>query len=118
MQGYPCCAAEGCSKPVEKFKWYCKGHYFSLPDALRGDLWRNWRAAMACYRQPVPQAEQLRRNSAYGQAFRNCQDHLRTVRETTASAMTTVAFDAREFAEKRIEGGAPKAFRYVGGRML
>ncbi len=111
------CAAEGCDVRIGKGKLFCKGHYFSLPKALRDRLWSAWRAAMSAYAR-APRLEQDRLNREYQQAYQDCREHLRTVRPTSAEAMTTTAYDARDFASPHIEGGAPKEFRYVAGRML
>ena len=40
------CAADGCDVPVGRGRIYCRGHYYSLTDALRSRLWAAWRKAM------------------------------------------------------------------------
>lgn len=101
------CAAEGCGVVIGRGKIYCKGHYLSLPDALRARLWATWRAAMNARRGHTPMDRQAQANRAYHEAFLACQEQLRTVRPTTADAMSTVAIAAGD-----------EAVRYVGGRML
>lgn len=108
------CSAEGCTVPIGPGKLFCKGHYFSLPKALMDA----WRTAMDARKNMLPRVEQSRLNALYQVAFQNCCEHLRTARPTTADAMTTVAYDARDYADKVISGGAPTEFRYVDGRML
>ncbi|MFY9350339.1 MAG: hypothetical protein WBL20_03025 [Sphingobium sp.] len=101
------CSAEGCDVPVGKGQLFCKGHYFSLPRALRDALWGAWRAAMNARRDCKPRVEQAAANAAYQVAFQNCCEHLRTARATTAEAMTTVAIAA--------DG---ERVTYANGRML
>lgn len=101
------CSAEGCDVPIGKGKLFCKGHYFSLPKALRFALLDAWRAAMDARKAMRPRVEQSQLNAAYQVAFQNCCERLRTTPTTPAEAMTTVAIAA---------GG--QAVTYVEGRRL
>ncbi len=101
------CAAEGCDARIGRGQLFCKGHYFSLPDALRSRLWATWRAAMNARRGTTTIAQQAEANSAYHEAYLACLDHLRAAPVTPAEAMTTVAIAA-----------SGEAVTYVGGRML
>lgn len=110
------CSAERCGASITR-GWYRKGHWFALPQPLRDAVLAAYNDARKGYcRTDRDQQEQL--NRAYGVAFRDCQDYLRTAPRTDALAMATTAFDARDYADKVITGGAPKEFRYVLGRRL
>lgn len=101
------CSAAGCDVVLHKGQLFCKGHYFSLPTALRWAMLDAWRAAREAYRLRKPRVEQNALNADYQAAFQTCCEHLRTVRPTTADAMSTIAFAA---------SGQPVT--YVEGRML
>ncbi|NML88380.1 hypothetical protein HHL26_04780 [Sphingobium sp. TB-6] len=101
------CAAEGCDVPVGRGHMFCKGHYFSLPQELRDQLWAAWRAAMAARRGTTTIAEQARINRECRQAFQNCRDYLRSAPTTSAAAMATVAIAA-----------SGEQVRFVNGRRL
>jgi hypothetical protein len=70
------CAADGCDVPVGRGRIYCKGHYYSLSDALRSRLWDAWRAAMDAQRGHTPMDKQAQANRAYHEAFLACQQQL------------------------------------------
>lgn len=70
------CAADGCDVPVGRGRIYCRGHYYSLTDALRSRLWAAWRKAMDARRGYTPTDVQAQANRAYHEAFLACQQHL------------------------------------------
>lgn len=87
------CSAEGCAATITR-GWFCKGHWFAIPEDLRRAVLDAFNAATKAHCR-APREEQDRLNRAYGRAFRDCQDHLRrTARATTAEAMTTIAIAA------------------------
>ena len=112
------CAAEGCTVIVGRGKMFCKDHYFALPKGLRDDLWTAWRAAMDARRECRPRLEQSETNADYQRAYQACRDYLRDAPTTDAASMSAIAYDARDFADAQISGGAPKTFHYVEGRRL
>lgn len=101
------CAVEGCSTRLNAGQLFCKAHYFSLPKALKDDLWAAWRVAMNARRGFTPHAEQIAANREYQQAYQACCEYLRTAPTTSAAAMTTVAIAV---------GG--EEVRFVNGRSL
>lgn len=111
------CAKDGCSTLIKR-GWFCKDHWFALPkEEIRDPLLTAFNAATAAHGR-APSEEQERLNRAYGVAFRDAQEFLRRVPRTDAMAMATVAYDARDYASKRISGGQPTEFRYMQGRRL
>ena len=88
------CAVAGCSTRLNAGQLFCKSHYFSLPKALKDDLWSSWRAAMHARRGTTPQAEQLTANREYQRAYQECCEYLRSAPKTSAAAITTVAIAA------------------------
>lgn len=101
------CSADGCDVPIGKGKLFCKGHYFSLPKAVRDKLWCVWRKAMEARRLMRPRLEQNALNAEYQAVFQECCDHLRGARPTTADAMSTSAIAA-----------SGQSVTYIEGRML
>ena len=101
------CAAHGCERTVQRGQLMCKGHWFSLPKAMRDDVWRTWRTCQRHWRGRTDHAQQLREVRAYRDAVRHAVDYLDGVPPTPAAAMETVAIG---------EDGAP--VRYGQGRML
>lgn len=100
------CSAEGCTATITR-GWFCKGHWFAIPEDLRRAVLSAFNAATAAHCR-ARRDEQEALNRAYGSAFRDCQDHLRRVGRTTpAEAMTTVAIAA--------DG---QRVTYANGRML
>jgi hypothetical protein len=111
------CAKEGCQTLIKR-GWFCPSHWYALPkEELRDPLLAAFNAATAAHGR-LPREEQDRLNRAYGVLFREALELLARVPRTDAAVMSTVAYDARDYAEKRIAGGQPKEFRYVGGRRL
>lgn len=110
------CSAERCSATITR-GWFCKDHWFAIPKALRETVLAAFNAARTAHCNAARE-EQEQLNRAYGVAFRDCQDYLRAAPRTDAIAMTTVAFDARDYADKALSGGAATQFTYVEGRRL
>lgn len=94
------CAAEGCRTQITQY-WYCKDHWFGLPQTLQRALLDAYRAARKAHCR-AGREDQERLNRAYGVAFRACQDHLAAARRT----VPPVAY----------EDG--RAVRYAQGRRL
>jgi hypothetical protein len=103
----PRCSAEGCCVPLKKGQLFCADHYYALPRPMRDALWRAWRQAMENWSGKLSLAEQMRREQAYGEAFRAAVEHLRAAPPTPPIARTATATDAT---------GA--TITYVEGRML
>lgn len=99
------CSAERCATTITR-GWYCKDHWFAIPLPLRDAVLAAYSAARKGHCN-APRDEQEQLNRAYGVAFRDCQDYLRTAPRTDAVAMSTVGFD-----------GAGQAVRYAHGRRL
>lgn len=117
----PTCAAEGCSVIVGQGKIFCPDHYYSLPPELRKALWKAWGAAMDARKGRTLLEDQMRINREYQAAYQACWNYLLRAPRTPQQSMSTVAIaadGARDYAAKRITGGAPNEFRYVYGRRL
>lgn len=84
------CAADGCDVSVGRGRIYCRGHYYSLTDALRSRLWATWRRAMDARKGHTPLDKQAQANRAYHEAFLACQQHL-SVGALPAHAVPLVA---------------------------
>ncbi len=106
------CAAEGCRCTITR-GWFCYEHWTAIPPKMRAAVLAAFNASRKAYCR-APRDEQERLNKAYATAFEACQNHLRRI----TRSMNPVAYDARDYADKLINGGAPTKFRYVNGRML
>lgn len=94
------CAAEGCGEVVGRGRIYCRGHYYSLTDALRARLWDAWRGAMNARRGRTSLDQQSQANRAYHEAFLACQQHL-SAEPLPAHAVPLVA-GAQAIGEARL----------------
>lgn len=48
------CHWPGCDKPVPPAMWGCKGHWFTLPKALRDRIWATYRRGQEITKTPSP----------------------------------------------------------------
>lgn len=88
------CAAQGCPEHVNPGQLMCKSHWFSLPKALRDEVWRTYRRWAQVWTGRILQDDQRQRAADYREAVRAATDYLRTVPKSPAEVASTIAVDA------------------------
>jgi len=49
------CHWPGCSTEVHPALWGCKKHWFALPEPIRREIWRTYRAGQEVDKNPTPE---------------------------------------------------------------
>ena len=96
------CAVASCGERVRPGQLMCKPHWFSLPKALRDDVWRTWRRVQRWAGSPID--ARLKEIAAYREAVRAATDHFATPADAFGRREAVIAETADGFL--RIEGTA------------
>lgn len=100
------CAAPCCAEPVRRGQLMCRGHWYSVPPALRTKVWQTWRR-LQNWRGRADAASLQPYIAAYREAVRAARESVKNARPTPDAVRTACAWD-----------GAGWPVRYEQGRLL